>query len=200
MSTSFAQRIKGIFGRKKRPVLSAEPTTPSPRGYKSPGNALVKGASTKKAPVVKKPAPTNTQLPYDRDTALKIATVAEQYGMTPSEMFASLYQESSFGKNPSAKRENYATALGDLQITRPYTDRAKLAYPAYPELFIEPNDRLDLMKSVDFRGKHFKRFYDIYGDRDKAINAYYGDSTYAPKIRAREQEEVIRQLLQLIGK
>lgn len=141
-------------------------------------------------------------MPYDKQTARNIADKAKQYGMTPSEMFASLYQESSFGKNPRIKNENYATALGDLQITRPYTEKNDYglpkAYPGYEELYIEPNDRLNIMKSVDFRGKHFKRFNDILGDRDSAINAYYGDNTYAPKIRAREQEEVIKQLLKYI--
>jgi len=143
-----------------------------------------------------------TNLPMTRDEVIMLSDIAKAYGMTPSEMLASYYQESSFGQNPNIKKENYATALGPFQITRNYTERNEYgkpkAYPGYEELFIEPDDRLDLRKSAEFRGKHFKRFNDLFGDRDKAINTYYGDSTYAPKIRAREKEQLILDLLKLL--
>lgn len=143
-------------------------------------------------------------LPLTKEQTIQLADVAEKYGMTPSEMLASYYQESSFGTNPSINEENSASALGPFQITSNYTQKNErglpVAYPGYEELFIEPEDRKDLMKSAEFRGKHFKRFMDNYQDRDAAINAYYGDSTYAPLIRSREQEEVIKKLLEGIGR
>ena len=146
-------------------------------------------------PTQAQPAPDDEEL---LNSLRLLASIAQEAGMPPELLIAQFFQESSFGKNPAINEENSATALGPMQITRPFTEDTP-AYPAYPELQIGAEERRELEPSGRFAANHFKRWRGITGSDEEALNRYYGDSTYAPKVMGHLQNPEIIELMRRAG-
>lgn len=123
---------------------------------------------------------------------------ANTYGMPLGKLLGQYWQESSFGTNPNINSENWAGAAGPLQIRNTFTNPEKLAYPAFKDLYINPDDRYDLEKSADFAGKHYRRLADYYNP-DQAITSYYGDKSYLDLINEHEKGTGIQAILDYIN-
>ena len=133
----------------------------------------------------------------ERDLPILKANAAKN-GMPLEYLLAQWWQESSFGTNPNTGIKNSATALGDMQITDAFTNPNKPAYPKFPELYIAPNDRLNLDKSTDFTSKYYSTMSDYLGSPDKAISSYYGDPSYLELIKKHAKSPQIQSLLEYL--
>jgi len=133
----------------------------------------------------------------ERDLPILKANAAKN-GMPLEDLLAQWWQESSFGTNPNTGIKNSATALGDMQITDAFTNPNKPAYPKFPELYIAPNDRLNLDKSTDFTSKYYSTMSDYLGSPDKAISSYYGDPSYLELIKKHAKSPQIQSLLEYL--
>lgn len=127
-----------------------------------------------------------------------IEKAANTYGMPLGKLLGQYWQESSFGTNPNINSENWAGAAGPFQIRDTFTNPEQLAYPAFKDLYINPDDRYDLEKSADFAGKHYRRLSDYYNP-DQAITSYYGDKSYLDLINGHEKGTGIQAILDYIN-
>jgi len=125
-----------------------------------------------------------------------IERVAEEESAPVDILLAQYLQESSLGTNPAVFRENEATALGPFQIKRNW---ATPQYPAFPDLYIEPEDRLDLEKSARFAARHYRRLTDYYGNPKTALGAYGPNRSYADVILKHTKSPLITQILEYIS-
>lgn len=127
---------------------------------------------------------------------LPILEAAAKKEDTPLGVLLAQYnRESTFGTNPNINRENSATALGPLQIKRNW---ATPQYPAFKDLYIKPEDRLDLGKAADFAAKHYRYLTDFYGSPDVALSSYGGSPNYAAEIMKSVKSPLINEILDYV--